>query len=560
MSWLEIASLSEGVLFTRSGQPAGGVTATIKNLDGTTATTATDDAGSSQAATSLTADANGTLPRYIQGGIYTIDVPALGVTGRQFHAVSGLVESGSTGWTSVKGPSYRAAGDGTTDDTTAVQAAITAVAAEGGTVYFPPGTYICGPLSIPADSENIQFIGAGRLVSTIKLKDGSDDDLLTVPVGPLPKFVNLEFDGNSDNNTSGHILLFEDKVGSDFQGSGEFVYCTFVNAPEDAMHVGLGRANGVLDGCRIGPSGHRGFHTEGGDWTIRGTQIGDSGDIGLYCQGDGLTWESSQVYRSAGAANMRLHNCYTIRMFGGSLDSADKLGLWITGDASSARGISVLGTTFFWNSMAGSGLHSDIKVENTVGGSFIGTTHFNLGGTNNPVKYLIETATSSNVGWYGAVFSANSYVTAQYNDVTDLLAFNAETFRSAVSMRTPKIFFDNDSTSDTLIDAFVSGEGFARLQVSAAGGIKLGGGGATQDVALSRSAADQLQLGTDDALLIGAATGSGKSFIQFFEQSADPSAPSANGARLFAKDNGSGKTQLCVRFPTGAVQVLVTEP
>jgi hypothetical protein len=31
-------------------------------------------------------------------------------------------------------------------------------------------------------------------------------------------------------------------------------------------------------------------------------------------------------------------------------------------------------------------------------------------------------------------------------------------------------------------------------------------------------------------------------------------------ARFFARDNGSGKTQLCVRFPTGAVQVLVTEP
>lgn len=39
-----------------------------------------------------------------------------------------------------------------------------------------------------------------------------------------------------------------------------------------------------------------------------------------------------------------------------------------------------------------------------------------------------------------------------------------------------------------------------------------------------------------------------------------PSAPSVNWARLFVQDNGSGKTQLAVRFNTGAVQIIATEP
>ena len=39
-----------------------------------------------------------------------------------------------------------------------------------------------------------------------------------------------------------------------------------------------------------------------------------------------------------------------------------------------------------------------------------------------------------------------------------------------------------------------------------------------------------------------------------------PAAPAPNRARLFVKDNGAGKTQLCVRFHTGAVQVIKTEP
>jgi hypothetical protein len=41
---------------------------------------------------------------------------------------------------------------------------------------------------------------------------------------------------------------------------------------------------------------------------------------------------------------------------------------------------------------------------------------------------------------------------------------------------------------------------------------------------------------------------------------ATPSAPAANTGVIFFADNGAGKTQLQVRFPTGVVQVLATEP
>ena len=44
------------------------------------------------------------------------------------------------------------------------------------------------------------------------------------------------------------------------------------------------------------------------------------------------------------------------------------------------------------------------------------------------------------------------------------------------------------------------------------------------------------------------------------ECSSDPAAPGSNAAKIYLKDNGSGKTQLIVRFATGAVQVLATEP
>lgn len=48
--------------------------------------------------------------------------------------------------------------------------------------------------------------------------------------------------------------------------------------------------------------------------------------------------------------------------------------------------------------------------------------------------------------------------------------------------------------------------------------------------------------------------------FNFVELAGDPAAPAANEALLYTRDNGAGKTQLVVRFNTGAIQVIATEP
>lgn len=90
--------------------------------------------------------------------------------------------------------------------------------------------------------------------------------------------------------------------------------------------------------------------------------------------------------------------------------------------------------------------------------------------------------------------------------------------------------------------------------------------GANNGVAIGVSATvpagwnDSVALGSSTTVTAGKQIQIGDRHIGMTELSADPAAGATNSARLYARDNGSGKTQLCVRFATGAVQVIATEP
>lgn len=69
---------------------------------------------------------------------------------------------------------YGATGNGVTNDTAAVQAAIDAIPASGGTVYFPAGTYLC---NVRVGSL-ISLRGAGTAISILKSVPGSNRDVI----------------------------------------------------------------------------------------------------------------------------------------------------------------------------------------------------------------------------------------------------------------------------------------------------------------------------------------------------------------------------------------------
>ena len=130
--------------------------------------------------------------------------PALaGLTG---PAVAAVPKSASR---VLDAKAYGAAGDGKTDDTAALQAAIDAArAAGGGTVVIPPGTYRTGTLAIDS---RVHLEGSGIEATVLKLRDGANDDLLRThnyaalagsnrPTGPFNFSVrDLTLDGNRAN-------------------------------------------------------------------------------------------------------------------------------------------------------------------------------------------------------------------------------------------------------------------------------------------------------------------------------------------------------------------------
>jgi hypothetical protein len=110
--------------------------------------------------------------------------------------------------------SYGAIGDGVTNDTVAIQAALAAVPASGGEVVFPPGTYLASGLIL---KNNVTLRGAGR-ATILKLPDGSTADLIqtlnfgtltgtTSPTGVIGFTIcDLDIDGNRLGGATGWPL------------------------------------------------------------------------------------------------------------------------------------------------------------------------------------------------------------------------------------------------------------------------------------------------------------------------------------------------------------------
>src|ERR1035437_7545240 len=96
---------------------------------------------------------------YVDTAIAEAEVDSLALTGGTMTGpIVGLQDKGGQVF-NVKG--YGALGNNSTDDTTAIQAAVTAAGVSGGIVFFPPGTYVT-VAGITCGTDTVSFQGAGK--------------------------------------------------------------------------------------------------------------------------------------------------------------------------------------------------------------------------------------------------------------------------------------------------------------------------------------------------------------------------------------------------------------
>lgn len=160
--------------FTVNGIPRNGATAKLwaAGRFATAPAKGTDIPSGSPTASGLTAATHGHDGAYrfegVSVGEYYVSFEWNGSTFYDYHARN------TDPRINVK-TSFGAAGDGATDDTSAIQAAINAAGVSGATVYFPPGTYIIAPTGTTnylACSGSLVIEGDGQQ-TVIKVKDSN---------------------------------------------------------------------------------------------------------------------------------------------------------------------------------------------------------------------------------------------------------------------------------------------------------------------------------------------------------------------------------------------------
>lgn len=219
---------------------------------------------------------------------------------------------------------YGATGDGTTDDTTAVQAALDAAAAAGGgTVYFPPGTYMVTSLTV-GDAVTLQ--GAGPWASEIKQIASTNAHLLTLETGSTINVGvrDLILHGNNDNQTDANDLIRFDNTagGSTTLARHRILNVHLRSAKGNGLYLGPYSRASVVDAVDIYDADADGLVLAGSDSQVSNVSIGQSGDDGVVISGSSYqlqnvkSWYSGRLgangrgFLIEGSRNT-LTNCYS---------------------------------------------------------------------------------------------------------------------------------------------------------------------------------------------------------------------------------------------------------
>jgi len=339
-------------------------------------------------------------------------------------AVATVVASKLGQYISVK--DFGAVGNGSTDDTAAIQAAINYVASlSGATLYFPPGTYKTTS-TISSSGSFFGLSGSGLAGSTIAPAFGNAD--IFSFSGNWISVENLLFNSSSGSFTLGYWINFSGTQGNywvnrlvinnGYRGigfTGSTVTNTYITNSiinnlvhygiyYSTTYTGLAYINNLRMQCAGGTSTHAGIFIQNGD-TFHFSNIDISGwyfgifvfpaasgfvrnlhGTNITCDGAGRVGSTQPSWLIDGSgigsdvSRIRLTNCWA-----GSTIGADGFFINQTNDVSlvncsainnGLNGIHILGSssvgtrvdscTVVGNGTSGSGIYSGIQVESGV--------------------------------------------------------------------------------------------------------------------------------------------------------------------------------------------------
>jgi hypothetical protein len=202
----------------------------------------------------VTRGAEGTAPVAHQAGFTAEGVITAG----------GTAQLKVTEWLNVK-TVFGAAGNGTTDDTAAVQSAVSLAETAGGGVYVPPGTYkIMSPLAVTAP---FTLLGAGQAATTFAVASGVNDYLVKFTQGSgaitRARFADFTISGNAANQSAGGGISAVGAVNCFFERI-HFTSCFNWGLALQAIPGGAFGHHNKITACSFDNAANAGFG--GGGW------------------------------------------------------------------------------------------------------------------------------------------------------------------------------------------------------------------------------------------------------------------------------------------------------
>jgi hypothetical protein len=329
---------------------------------------------------------------------------------------------------------YGAVGDGVTDDTVAIQAAITAAQPTKGKVVFPIGDYQVGALTIGVEGQRYtcELIGAtwqGDISQThaggvkLTLIAGTNATMFTVASTAAPcRFENLYLNGAkaSQSGTSSAVHFVDYTTDSTKARSGHFYNMRIESFLTHGIHIGLLRNAGTMDRVTIlACTGNGIVMGSCNDWRCDRIDVGGCGTNGIYLTGGGSSvWTACNSFTNTNSG-VRIDNTALDNWFlGCSFDTNQQHGANIIGStqasSTSRHARAFVNCRFNQNSLQTNNTYSDIKLTDEPFASFVGC-HFLAGtaaatGGNYPKYHLEIAGTTANVIWIGNLYRTTSPV------------------------------------------------------------------------------------------------------------------------------------------------------